>query len=548
MDAKVVGQNIAKLRRKHKMTQKELADALFVVDKTISRWECGYGFPDVKLLPVIADMFHVSVDELIGNEQVDEENSKKSKKKKRIFRFVISALLSSLVLSLFPIVIVSLSNRIDDHSWVLAKDSGADYSFISVFNDTETVSLELKGNLKEGNFVCTNTWYDSKKAEFYDTQIKGTYQIGVEDLDNNIICFYTSKVIDPHHSGKFKKTTELDIPYFYATLESNVVEDSSLALFDKENLEAIVFQTSEEEQYSHSSFFGSYAKESSSFSRKQGEIYFSKVKENDFTTQQYSNFPAIVLQKLNINVPTKLELEHFPYKMDYRIGEKINIDGIKINLVYGDLTKTDVTSKCEILQNGQYVDYHTKQIEISYSDEYVIKKTQLSINVEDQKSWDIAQNSDSDFVYFTFFKNGNINAFSCIEMDGSLQEGTFLTSETYGKNGFINSIYALGNYKLENNEYRFYTTKVFTNKESVRFVINQENEYYSATIEKNNDDIIGIGFPTSIDSKNYFGYYANEEITEKSISHEYGEVYFERVYNNELSNKVINLLSEYGLI
>ena len=74
MDAKVVGQNIAKLRRKHKMTQKELADALFVVDKTISRWECGYGFPDVKLLPVIADMFHVSVDELIGNEQVDEEN------------------------------------------------------------------------------------------------------------------------------------------------------------------------------------------------------------------------------------------------------------------------------------------------------------------------------------------------------------------------------------------------------------------------------------------------------------------------------------------
>ena len=32
MDAKVVGQNIAKLRRKHNMTQKELADALFVVD------------------------------------------------------------------------------------------------------------------------------------------------------------------------------------------------------------------------------------------------------------------------------------------------------------------------------------------------------------------------------------------------------------------------------------------------------------------------------------------------------------------------------------
>ena len=64
--AKIVGKKIAELRKKNNMTQKDLAVRLNVIDKTVSRWECGYGLPEVTLLPRIAAVFNVSIEELIG--------------------------------------------------------------------------------------------------------------------------------------------------------------------------------------------------------------------------------------------------------------------------------------------------------------------------------------------------------------------------------------------------------------------------------------------------------------------------------------------------
>ena len=66
MDAKTVGKKIAELRKKNNMTQKELASKLNVIDKTVSRWECGYGLPDLSLIPEIAAIFNTSIEELLG--------------------------------------------------------------------------------------------------------------------------------------------------------------------------------------------------------------------------------------------------------------------------------------------------------------------------------------------------------------------------------------------------------------------------------------------------------------------------------------------------
>lgn len=46
MNNYVTGQMIKELREKNKMTQQELADIINVSDKTVSKWECGKGFPD----------------------------------------------------------------------------------------------------------------------------------------------------------------------------------------------------------------------------------------------------------------------------------------------------------------------------------------------------------------------------------------------------------------------------------------------------------------------------------------------------------------------
>ena len=66
MDAKQVGRKIAQLRKEHNMTQKELASKLDVIDKTISRWECGYGLPDLAIIPQIAAIFNTSIEDLLG--------------------------------------------------------------------------------------------------------------------------------------------------------------------------------------------------------------------------------------------------------------------------------------------------------------------------------------------------------------------------------------------------------------------------------------------------------------------------------------------------
>lgn len=69
MDSKSIGAIIAKLRRQNGWTQAQLAEKLGVSDKTISKWESGNGYPDISMLPLLADIFAVSIDYLIVGEE-----------------------------------------------------------------------------------------------------------------------------------------------------------------------------------------------------------------------------------------------------------------------------------------------------------------------------------------------------------------------------------------------------------------------------------------------------------------------------------------------
>ncbi len=64
MDAANIGTAVLRLREKSGLTQKQLAKALHVTDKAVSRWENGYGLPDISILPRIADTFGITVDAL----------------------------------------------------------------------------------------------------------------------------------------------------------------------------------------------------------------------------------------------------------------------------------------------------------------------------------------------------------------------------------------------------------------------------------------------------------------------------------------------------
>jgi len=66
----LIGENIRRLRRERGLTQEEAAAHLGISFQSISKWERGDGYPDITMLPALAHYFGVSVDELLGTDEI----------------------------------------------------------------------------------------------------------------------------------------------------------------------------------------------------------------------------------------------------------------------------------------------------------------------------------------------------------------------------------------------------------------------------------------------------------------------------------------------
>ena len=65
-----IAQSIRKYRKEKSVTQEQMAAALGISSQSISKWECGDGYPDITLLPRIAGYLEISVDTLLGTDEV----------------------------------------------------------------------------------------------------------------------------------------------------------------------------------------------------------------------------------------------------------------------------------------------------------------------------------------------------------------------------------------------------------------------------------------------------------------------------------------------
>jgi len=66
LDQEKIGAMLRKLRLQNNMTQKNLAEQLGLSPKTISKWECGQGCPDLAVLPELASILGVSMEDLLS--------------------------------------------------------------------------------------------------------------------------------------------------------------------------------------------------------------------------------------------------------------------------------------------------------------------------------------------------------------------------------------------------------------------------------------------------------------------------------------------------
>lgn len=65
--------NFKDLRKLKELTQEQVAEMLGVTSQAISKWECGISYPDIEMLPIIANLFKVSTDFLLGVDITKQE-------------------------------------------------------------------------------------------------------------------------------------------------------------------------------------------------------------------------------------------------------------------------------------------------------------------------------------------------------------------------------------------------------------------------------------------------------------------------------------------
>lgn len=60
------GETFKRNRQERGLTQEQIAEVFCVSPQAVSRWECSAAYPDIALLPTIADYFGISIEELLG--------------------------------------------------------------------------------------------------------------------------------------------------------------------------------------------------------------------------------------------------------------------------------------------------------------------------------------------------------------------------------------------------------------------------------------------------------------------------------------------------
>ena len=76
MNQAKIGRFIAQMRKRQGLTQREFAELLGISDKSVSKWECGNGMPDISLMPPICEILKINLNELFSGEKLTDADYK----------------------------------------------------------------------------------------------------------------------------------------------------------------------------------------------------------------------------------------------------------------------------------------------------------------------------------------------------------------------------------------------------------------------------------------------------------------------------------------
>lgn len=253
MDPMKTGMIISDARKKLKMTQKDLADKLFVSDKAVSKWERGLCFPDISVLIPLTETLNISLYDLLRGEKVNKEeveetlkntinysnNELKRKKKKYIIISSISIFIV-LVISIIAILVINNDRQLSaivDRDEIHSINYYLDYK--TTINDEnqeklELIIMKLPLKWKERTFqIKTNEIeidYDVSYKEVIKAYNDKVY-VNLAIINNALVVFTTISDVntikirftdDSYTISKESLLNELSISSFDELLEEDV--------------------------------------------------------------------------------------------------------------------------------------------------------------------------------------------------------------------------------------------------------------------------------------------------------------------------------------
>lgn len=223
MNENKMGKFIAAERKKKNMTQKNLADKLYVTDRAVSKWERGLSYPDILLLEKISKILGVSVSELLNGEKMESINKekaddivkdgisiyKKHEKKKLYHKFIVGSI--SLIITLIVLIV--------GYSYFSLKHSGKIYVAPHTYIESDTKE-SIAAKAKANDFLSALKNKDieviDKLLEKYLTTIKEPilgYNVknNINKYNKYLEEFYQKFTITNYKQESTYDTSELEL-------------------------------------------------------------------------------------------------------------------------------------------------------------------------------------------------------------------------------------------------------------------------------------------------------------------------------------------------
>lgn len=189
MDPKKTGIIISDARKKVKMTQKDLADKLYVSDKAVSKWERGLCFPDISVLIPLTEILNISLYDLLRGEKVNKKeveetlkntinysNSEINRKKKK---YITISSIIIFVIVLTSIVSLIFINKNKDISAIVDRDT---IHTINYYSEYKTTLDNTNGEKLELIIMKLPLRWKERQFEVSDDTIKINYGVSYKDV------------------------------------------------------------------------------------------------------------------------------------------------------------------------------------------------------------------------------------------------------------------------------------------------------------------------------------------------------------------------------